>query len=247
MNERKDKSLDLDLDLETSGRGEKAHRVGRVAVVGTWGVTRDGGHATITTDCASAAALEREVERLHGELDDVLERGRAELGQSARKEKPRSARGSSKAADSTQREKPRLFVAWSVADIMTREVQTVDANEPVSVAKVLMDAGEFRHVVVIGSDGAIEGVLSHRDLFFGPLAWSIGQGKAAYEKLLNASHVKDVMHAEVATIEGSAPLQDAAALMRERKIGCLPVVARDRLIGLITEGDFVSLVADASR
>jgi CBS domain-containing protein len=35
--------------------------------------------------------------------------------------------------------------------------------------------------------------------------------------------------------------------MRERKIGCLPVVARDRLIGLITEGDFVSLVADASR
>jgi CBS domain-containing membrane protein len=245
MNDTKDKSLVL--DLEASGRGEKAQRVGRVAVVGTWGVTRDGGHATITADCASAAALEREVERLHDELDDVLERGRAELGQGARTAKPRSARGSSKAADPTPRDKPRLSLAWSVADVMTREVKTVDANEPVSAARAMMDAGEFRHVVVTGPEGGIEGVLSHRDLFFGPLAWLVGQGKAAYEKLLSASHVKDVMHTDVATIEATAPLQDAAALMRERKVGCLPVVAGDRLVGLITEGDFVGLVADASR
>ncbi len=177
----------------------------------------------------------------------MLERGSAELGQSARKAKPRGDRESSEATTDTARAKPSLSIAWSVADVMTREVQTVDANEPVSVAKALMDLGAFRHVVVVGPDGAIEGVLSHRDLFFGPLAWSIGQGKAAYEKLLGASRVKDVMHTGVDTIEDTAPLQDAAALMRERKIGCLPVVAGDRLVGLITEGDFVSLVADARR
>jgi len=238
----------LALDLEQTGSGEKARTVARVAVVGTWGLTRDGGHATITTDCASPAALHHEVERLHGELDDVLARGSAGFGGRAHSAaKQRFARGASKAAEPAGSRTKRLSLSWCVADVMTREVQTVDANELVSVAKVLMDAGAFRHVVVVGDDGMIEGVLSHRDLYFGPLAWSIGQGKVAYEKLLSASRIKDVMHTDVTTIEATAPLQEAAALMREQKIGCLPVVDGDRLVGLVTEGDFVNLVADAER
>lgn len=130
---------------------------------------------------------------------------------------------------------------------MTRDVKTVGPNDPATAAKTLMEAGGFRHVVVVDEEGAIEGVLSDRDLFFGPLAWSIGQGRAAYQKLLSASRVKDVMHGDVATIEATAPLQEAAALIRERKIGCLPVVEGDRLVGLVTEGDFAQLVAEASR
>jgi CBS domain-containing protein len=128
---------------------------------------------------------------------------------------------------------------------MTRAVRTVGPNEPVAAAKAAMDEGGFRHLVVVAEDGAIDGVLSHRDLFFGPLAWSIGQGHAAYEKLLNSSRVKDVMHRDVVTVDPTTPLPEAAALLRERKIGCLPVVEGDRLVGLITEGDFVLLVAGA--
>src|SRR5262249_40022370 len=100
--------------------------------------------------------------------------------------------------------------------------------------------------VVVGEDGPIEGVLSHRDLFFGPLAWSIGQGRAAYEKLLSSLRVKDVMHRDVVAIDPTTSLREAAGLLRERKIGCLPVVEADRLVGLLTEGDFVALAADAS-
>jgi hypothetical protein len=81
----------LDLDLEQTGRGEEARRVARVAVVGTRGFTRDGSDATITFDCESAAALEREIGRLHGELDDALERGRELLGAKARGGKSRRA------------------------------------------------------------------------------------------------------------------------------------------------------------
>jgi CBS domain-containing protein len=130
---------------------------------------------------------------------------------------------------------------------MTRDVKTIGPNDPVAAAKGLMDAGGFRHVVVVDEEGAIQGVLSHRDLFFGPLAWSIGQGKAAYEKLLQSSRVKDAMHGDVRTIDAAAPLQEAAAQMREERIGCLPVTSGDRLVGLITEGDLVRLIADATR
>jgi CBS domain-containing protein len=241
----------LDIDLEQTGHGDKARQVARVAVVGTKGFTRDGSDATITYDCESAAALEREIARLRGELDDALERGRELLGAKARSGKSRRAAqpkrsATAGSADSVERKRPQLSLPWTVADLMTRAVRTVGANEPVTAAKAAMDEGGFRHLVVVAEDGAIEGVLSHRDLFFGPLAWSIGQGRAAYEKLLNSSRVKDVMHRDVVTVDPETPLPEAAALLRERKIGCLPVVEADRLAGLLTEGDLVALVADAS-
>jgi CBS domain-containing protein len=236
----------LDLDLETVGYGEKAQRVARIAVVGTEGCTRDGSASTITLDCRSASTLAREVDRLREELEDALARAQSELedasGGGAR---PRAA--PARAADRpAAAHRPRLTVQATVADAMTREVRTVAANDRLSSAKAAMDEGGFRHLVVLGRDGEVEGVLSHRDLFFGPLAWSMGQGKQGYQTLLEASRVKEVMQTEVETISPSAPLQQAAERMRERRIGCLPVVEADRLVGLITEGDLVSLIAEAS-
>ena len=240
----------LDLDIETLGRGDKSQRAARIAVVGAQGCTRDGSASTITTDCTTPAALEREVDRLREELEDVLERGRATLGKSsrsaARRRPSRPSSGGQTGKRASPPKKPRLELAWTVADVMTREVRTVGKNDSLSAAMKLMDAGRFRHLVVIDAENAIEGVLSHRDLFFGPLAWSLGQGRMAYEKLLEASRVKDAMHEDVQTIEGAAPLQEAAALMLEHKIGCLPVVDGDRLAGLLTEGDFLLLVAGES-
>jgi CBS domain-containing membrane protein len=244
-----DRSLDLDLDH--TGRGDKARRVARIAVVGTTGFTRDGSDATITVDCQSPAALEREVLRLHAELDDALDRGCKSLDgelHPATGRRTVSARPTAAGSPGTAPERPKLNLPrpWTVADLMTRAVHTVGPNESVAAAKQAMDAGGFRHLVVVGEDGAIEGVLSQRDLFFGPLSWSIGQGQAAYEKLLSSSRVKDVMHSDVVTIDAATALPDAAAILREKKIGCLPVVEGDRLAGLITEGDFVAWVADAT-
>jgi len=245
MSSTEERSLDLDLDR--TGRGDKARQVARIAVVGTTGFTRDGSVPTITGDCQSAAALEREVGRLHDELEEALERGRASLdGDDRGKRSRRPVRRNAASNPTPERVRPVLTVPWTVADLMTRVVHTVGPNEPVAAAKKVMDDGGFRHLVVVGEDGAIEGVLSQRDVFFGPLAWSIGQGVAAYEKLLNASRVKDVMHADAVTVDAATALTEAAALLRDKKIGCLPVTEGDRLAGLITEGDFVAWVADAN-
>jgi len=236
-----DRERSLDLDVETIGTGERAQRVGRIAVVSTEGCTRDGSASTITLDCHSASVLEREVDRLREELEDALARAGTELeGGPAR---PRAAPVARAAPVSAER--PRLVIRASVADVMTRAVRTVSANDRLSTAKATMDEGGFRHLVVLAEDGEVEGVVSHRDLFFGPLAWSIGQGRQAYESLLEASRVKDVMQTRVETIAPDVPLQSAAARLRERGVGCLPVVEADRLVGLITEGDLVTLIAEA--
>jgi CBS domain-containing protein len=55
--------------------------------------------------------------------------------------------------------------------------------------------------------------------------------------------VKDVMASRVVSVDPDAPLAEAAAPLREHKIGCLPVVAGDALVGVLTEGDFLALLA----
>jgi CBS domain-containing protein len=87
------------------------------------------------------------------------------------------------------------------------------------------------------------GAVLTRDIFHGALAWSLGQGRKAHEQLLAATPVKDVMASRVVSVDPDAPLAEAAAPLREHKIGCLPVVAGDALVGVLTEGDFLALLA----
>ena len=62
--------------------------------------------------------------------------------------------------------------------------------------------------------------------------------------MLDTLAVKEVMAMDLVTIAPDATLQEAAQIMIERKIGCLPVVENEKLVGILTEGDFVALVAD---
>jgi len=229
----------LGLDVETLGYGGRSERLARVAVVGTRGCTRDGSAMTITRDCHTPAALTAEVDRIRAELDRALEEGTAALGDP---EIPASAPGAAQAEATRDGGRPGLEVDAVVADLMTREVRSVAPNDPLATAKAAMDAGHFRHVVVLDEQGELVGVLSQRDLSYGPLAWSLGQGEAAYEKLLEVTPVKQAMRTDVATVEAGAPLATAASLLLERQIGCLPVLEAERLVGLVTESDLLGLL-----
>jgi CBS domain-containing membrane protein len=227
----------LTLDLDTGAQpGEKA--AARIAVAEAWGFTRHGGAPIVTRDCTSLAALEREVERLKGELDEALAEGRARLAGKA----PAAPKADAQPAAEGARRIPALDTKLRVADVMTREVRTLGPNDQLRLAEELMQQGRFRHVVVVDA-GRVAGVLSQRDIFHGALAWSLGQGRKAHEQLLAATAVKDVMGSHVVTVDPDAPLAEAAALLREHKIGCLPVVAGDVLVGILTEGDFLALLA----
>jgi acetoin utilization protein AcuB len=121
-------------------------------------------------------------------------------------------------------------------------VRTLGPNQRLSVADELMKQGRFRHVVIV-DEGRVVGVVSRRDIFHGALAWSLGQGGKAHETLLTATPAKEVMASDVVTIDPGASLGEAAALLRKHQIGCLPVVAGDELVGILTEGDFLALLA----
>ena len=236
-----EESLNLSLDLDAGPRGDEK-RAARIAVAEAWGFTRHGGGAVLTRDCTSLAALEREVARLKGELDAALGEARAQLGESAAPAPKETAAS----APPPTAPLAALDVSLRVRDVMTREVRTLGPNDRLALAEELMQQGRFRHVVVVDA-GRVVGVLSRRDIFHGALAWSLGQGRKAHEQLLAATPVKDVMATRVVTVDPEVPLAEAAALLREHQIGCLPVVAGDTLAGVLTEGDFLALLARRPR
>jgi CBS-domain-containing membrane protein len=97
---------------------------------------------------------------------------------------------------------------------------------------------------VVDDDGqTLAGIVTQRDLFRDALAQALGYGKHAQRKILDTLAVKDVMNTDVVTTGPETSLIEAARILTERKIGCLPVVENGRLVGILTEGDFVALVA----
>src|ERR1700722_5417572 len=116
-----------------------------------------------------------------------------------------------------------------VRDVMTADPTTLKSNDKLTLADDIMRLGRVRHLPVLDDDGQrLVGIVTQRDLFRDPLA------------------VKDVMATAVVTVMPDASLSYAARLLTERKIGCLPVVENGRLVGILTEGDFVALVARSS-
>ena len=132
-----------------------------------------------------------------------------------------------------------------VRDWMTSEVASVRRNEQLVIADDLMRLGRIRHTPVLDdhSDDLV-GIVSQRDLFRGALAGALGYGQHAQQKVMGMLFIKDIMSTDPITTTPDTPLVDAARVMLERKIGCLPVLEDGRLVGILTESDFLRFAAE---
>ena len=130
-----------------------------------------------------------------------------------------------------------------VMDVMSRDVQIVRRNDQLAVADTLMKQARIRHLVVLDEDALVCAVLSQRDLFRGALLRALGFGARAEDSMLRQVVVKEAMSGELHSTTPDTPVTEAAKTMIDRKIGCLPVLEGEKLVGIVTETDFVRLVA----
>ena len=128
-----------------------------------------------------------------------------------------------------------------VRDSMTREVVTVGPETTAAEALALCREKGIRHLPVL-EGGWLVGMISDRDLRSATPALGDPDRAEALERI----RVADEMVKEVATVRPEDPIEEAAIEMYERKIGCLPVVDDDDLVGIVTSSDvmraFVRLV-----
>lgn len=129
-------------------------------------------------------------------------------------------------------------------DVMSSAVQVVRRNDELALADGLMKQGRIRHLPVLDEDGLVCAVVSQRDLFRGALLRALGYGSRAEDSMLRQVPVKAAMSGELYTTSPDASIVEAARLMTERKVGCLPVIEAGKLVGIVTESDLVRLVAE---
>jgi len=132
-----------------------------------------------------------------------------------------------------------------VKQVMTEGVQSIRANEDLSLLYDLMGDYHCRHMPVVDSEGVVIGVISQRDLMSSVMGDMGGLPIGQLRDLLANTKVEEIMSTDVETVDPECDLEEAAEIMLENKIGCLPVVeSNGRLVGILTESDFVRWVRD---
>jgi CBS domain-containing protein len=135
-----------------------------------------------------------------------------------------------------------------VRDVMSPSPKTLRRNDRVSLADDLMRQERIRHLPVLDDEGdTLVGIVSQRDMFRGALAQALGYGETAQRRMLGLLVLKEVMTSRVVTVGPDATLSEAARTMVDRKIGCLPVVEDGKLVGILTESDFVEILASRGK
>jgi acetoin utilization protein AcuB len=128
-----------------------------------------------------------------------------------------------------------------VSDVMSRNVETISAAAPAHAAIGRMVTRKVRHLPVVDQLGSLVGVVTDRDLrhhLFSPGVFE-QIGRVSSNELLKTVTVKQVMSSPAISVRADDHLETAARLMVERKIGSLPVVDGERVVGIITETDLL--------
>jgi len=129
-----------------------------------------------------------------------------------------------------------------VRDIMEEKVVTISVSERLSTVEDIMTLGRVRHMPVVRG-GKLVGVVSERDLLRASLSNLSDRGGAERRAFLHVVEIARVMSTPPIVIGPDATIEEAALVMAEKKIGCLPVVEGERLIGMVTETDVLRWVA----
>jgi CBS domain-containing protein len=121
----------------------------------------------------------------------------------------------------------------TVDQVMTRHVFTVHPEDVIDLAASLMEWEHIRRVPVEDDQGHLVGLLSQRDLLrlVTPGAKKDGRPVA----------VREVMKPNPVTVSPQTKTLEAIEIMRKYKVGCLPVVENGKLVGIVTEYDFVAI------
>jgi acetoin utilization protein AcuB len=128
-----------------------------------------------------------------------------------------------------------------VGERMTRDPIVIRDDTPMDEAMKVMRDNKVRRLPVLNKKGALLGIVSERDLLYASPSPATSLSIYELHYLLSRIHVADVMTTEVITVTEDTPLEEAARIMADNKIGGLPVVKNGELTGIITETDLFKI------
>ncbi|WP_026369782.1 CBS and ACT domain-containing protein [Kallotenue papyrolyticum] len=125
-----------------------------------------------------------------------------------------------------------------VRDRMTQTPVTATPDTSFNEALRLMRERRVRRLPIVERDGRVVGIVSEKDLLNAAPSPATTLSRYEINELLSRLRLRDLMTHQVITVTPDMPLEEAARIMADNKIGGLPVVdAQQQLVGIITETD----------
>jgi acetoin utilization protein AcuB len=130
-----------------------------------------------------------------------------------------------------------------VADWMTKTVLTVGLDDYLSDAVVIMKEKRIKHLPVV-KKGALAGIVSDRDIkeYSPSKATTLDIYELHY--LLAHTKIKEIVKTKVITASPDMPIEEAAMIMFDNNVGCLPVIDNLKLVGIISDKDIYRALVD---
>lgn len=127
---------------------------------------------------------------------------------------------------------------FTIDEFMTVEPFTLRETDTVEDAWKVMTEKHIRHIPVTDNENHLLGLVTQRDIL---AATGADSGSQQGNSRIQLS---EIMIREVSSIHQSGSLRMAAMYLQSHKYGCLPVVSDDRLVGIITDSDFIAIAVN---
>jgi acetoin utilization protein AcuB len=134
-----------------------------------------------------------------------------------------------------------------VRERMSYPVITVHPGLPIMEALSLMSEERLRRLPVVYNRGRLLGIVSKKDLLHAAPSDATSLDIWEINYLVNKITVGRVMATDVITIDGDTPLEEAARIMADNKVGGLPVLHKGKVVGIITETDLFKVFLEMLR
>jgi CBS domain-containing membrane protein len=133
-----------------------------------------------------------------------------------------------------------------VKHIMSAPVISLFGEQTLPLAEDIMSFKHLRHLPVVDDDRRLLGLVSHRDLLRAQISTLSGLTQAERRARQADVRIAQIMTRDVWTVEPSTLASVAGQTLLDHRFGCLPVVdAQHRLVGIITERDFLKFAIKA--
>lgn len=124
-----------------------------------------------------------------------------------------------------------------VRDVMTANVVTITEDATVYDAREVMRSHKIERLPVV-EEGKLVGLLTKNEVLKALPSPGMARSIWEFTMILHKMKVKDIMKTQVITGDPDMTVESAVALAQHRKIGCLPVMENNKLIGIVTTNDF---------
>ena len=128
-----------------------------------------------------------------------------------------------------------------VRDLMTTKLVTLFAEQAMPLAEEIMRFRHIRHLPVVEPSGNLVGLVSHRDILAANTSSLVGLTDEQRRARQGSVLVKDIMTKDMWTVTPQTYAEVAAQTLLDHVYGCLPVVEDGKLVGILTERDFLKV------